>query len=380
MHLRTTIPLVVFLARASAQFHRMEIPDATRPVAAECPATAYMPKCAVNCIDTAAAANGCAPPSDLTCQCKNYSKIQKAAAPCVITACAAKAPDVESIASEICSQCAGIPVAAAVMAETIVIDDAVARTARNYFKWAAEPTGRVVAPRRNRDEDEVTDEQAERKKWMTMPRIDHRSYVAKETGLPVPRQAFDEEIGPAQEAERKKWNNNMPRDEMREDMAESENKRLLNSRKGPELPDCGSDKTVFENMRLNSRGGPELPDFGEDKIASGSMRLNSRKGPELPDFGSDKYELHPFNKDCSMAGKGGSEGLRSCEDEHDWDHDHHFEGNQDLALARTRTNTVKRRIDYIYEQEQERLRLVKEMMMEKEGRKMNKDSEQRKWI
>ncbi|KAK4174605.1 hypothetical protein QBC36DRAFT_37636 [Triangularia setosa] len=349
MHLHTTMPLVFFLARASAQLHRMEFADDMRPVAADCPATADMPKCAVGCIDAAAADNGCASSSDLACQCKNYDAIQKAAAPCVIAACAAKAPDVISIASEICSQCAGIPVAA-FMRETVVINNAVART-KNEFQWAVEPTGRV-APRRNWED---LKEQAEQKKWLTMPRMpvagvaaetmvidDHNlNRGAKETGRPVPRGTVHEELGSLQQAERKQWNNKMPRDKMVEDMTDSK-----------------------------------------------TQRLNSRKSPELPDFGSDKSPmLRPFNKDCSEVLKGGSGSLRSCDDEHDWDHDNNLEGNQEVALERMRANTWrKRKIDLGYEQELEQERqlkkedLEKKMMAEKGERKMNKDSEQRKWM
>ncbi|KAK4196990.1 hypothetical protein QBC40DRAFT_299756 [Triangularia verruculosa] len=313
MYLRTTIPLVVFLARASAQFHRIEFSDA-----ANCPATADMPKCAVDCIDKAAASNGCASPDDLVCQCKNYAKIQKAAEPCVIAACATKAPAVASVASEICSQCAGIPVAAART-----------RNGENYFQWAAEPTGRV-APRRDWKRESADDqlkawEEAERKKWLTMPIP--IAAVAAETGRPVPREVLGGEM-PQAEMEKGK-------------MAES------------------------ENLRLNPRESPELPDFGSDK------------SPELPDFGGEPSELTSLNKECTLKGSGS---LKSCDDLPDWDRGNFVKGDKLEALARTRSNTMKRDVDLVYEQEQERWRQLRDkedlrQMRDKEDLRQMRDKE-----
>ncbi|KAK0667652.1 hypothetical protein QBC41DRAFT_134044 [Cercophora samala] len=365
MHLHTTIPLVVFLARASAQLHRMEFSHSMPALAAaDCPATADMPKCAISCIDTATTQNGCASASDLVCQCKNYDAIQKAAAPCVIAACAAKAPDVISVASEICSQCAGVPVAA-VMRETMAMEDAAAHTGKgeNTLQRAAQPTGPMPFHRGSVENQQAGRDlwvDAERKEWVTMPRV-AAGALARETGRPMPPRGVVNEDG-----DRKKGDKKMPRDVMLNDMTQAERKPLepivINSESPEELPDFGSDKSE----------GPELPDFGSDKSTS----------PELPDFGGEPTELRP----CWQGDSQGSGSMRSCDGSADREGDS-LEGDEG-TFARTRSNTWKRKIDLVYEKEQERMRQMDQMkkekqdsqvMMEKEEGEMNKQGEQMKW-
>ncbi|KAK4667602.1 hypothetical protein QC763_311280 [Podospora pseudopauciseta] len=365
MHLHPTVPLVVFLARASAQVHRMEFADSSSPsmrsLAAECPATAEMPKCAISCIDTAASSNGCPTASDLTCQCNNWAAIQQAAAPCVIAACAAKAPDVLSIASEICSQCAGVPVA-----QTM-------NGAANLQWAAAQPTGKASVRRSQegqlRDwEDLWVDEEG--KGWVTLPRRAVVGAVAKETGRPVvPREVLE------QDRDRKMlaWADRKP-------LGPIDVNSLDLSETGPELPDFGSGKSTDPKepdfgtdgaLSFHSEG-LELPDFGSDESQGPELPgfgSEKSKGHELADFGGEPTELHP----CWPAGYRGSGSLRSCDDLPDHDGDN-LGGAEEKDFEQTRSRTWKRKTDLVYEkEEQERLRQLKDM------KEQEKQGEQMKW-